>query len=361
MQWPSHGSNPAYLFEALQLPFSKDCVKIDFSVNLNPLGPPISLQEKWSELLFYVKDYPDPNCSELRKLIAKKENVSPENILIGNGAAEMIFLLASGLLAKKNVFIVEPTFSEYRKACHINHCQVSSYFLKEDDGWDLKADELIPYLKENDALILCHPNNPTGVVYKEDELLKLFKAAEQGGIYVIIDEAFFDFAKRSISMVKYLQTFSNVIILRSLTKMYAIAGLRLGYVLANEQTIQTMKKLQVEWSVNAIAQKAGFICLQDEKFVIDTQQYIKRERNRVLHELSKMGFSLSQSQVNFYLLKHQDIESQHLLTYLIEKGMVARHTFNFPSLNGAYLRFAVKKEEENDQLLEVLWKWSRTC
>lgn len=361
LQWPSHGSNPAYLFDALELPFSKNSVNIDFSVNLNPIGPPILLQKKWPGLLSFVKDYPDPNCTELRKLIAQKENVQLDNILIGNGAAEMIFLLASALLAKKNVLIVEPTFSEYRKACHINHCQVSSYFLKEDDGWELKADELLPYLNGTDAIILCHPNNPTGVVYKEEELYRVFKIAEQRGIFVIIDEAFYDFAEGSISMVKHLQRFTNVIILRSLTKMYAIAGLRLGYVIANEQTIETIKKLQIEWSVNAIAQTAGSICLQDERFVIDTQHYVKRERNRVLHELSKMGFYLSQSQVNFYLLKHPKIESKHLLTYLIEKGIVARHTFNFPSLDGTYLRFAVKKEEENDQLLEELWKWSQTC
>ncbi|WP_044747554.1 threonine-phosphate decarboxylase CobD [Bacillus alveayuensis] len=362
MKLPSHGSNPFYLYESLQIPLLEKQKRIDFSVNINPFGPPPMIREKWQSYYISIEDYPDPYCLQLKELISKKEHVKEKEIFIGNGASEIIFILASALLKNKKVLIVEPTFSEYQKACETFGCQVSSFLLESEKNWELYADELLNAIHEVEAIFICHPHNPTGKAFQEKELYQILKEAAKQNTFVIIDEAFYDFSTQNHSMVQYLQKFPNLIILRSLTKMFAIAGIRLGYALGHEAVLEKLKKYQPEWSVNAIAQKIGALCLKDDEHVKRTQQWMEKERNRVSNELRKLGFDVSDSQVNFYLLNEPEKQDlKELIVFLLKHGIVPRHTYNFRGLEGRYLRLAIKKREENDRLMEVLQKWRKIC
>lgn len=354
MKWPSHGSNPRYIYEAMNLPMPEKL--IDLSANINPLGPPSFLQEKWQGWFDKIRDYPDPDMNSLREAISVKERVPIDSILIGNGGSELITLLGR-MLARKNVLILQPAFSEYEKVCLANDCQVFYHYL--DKNWDFNMDDLLKKLEKMDAVFICNPNNPTGVCFPYETIQRLAEACHQLGVFLVIDEAFHDFWKNYQSLNPLLNDHENVILLRSLTKMYAIPGLRLGYLFASKTTIVKLTKHQPHWSVNAIALHAGEECLKDETFINQTIDYIELEREKLFSFFKQEGFIVSPSEINFYLLKDPRIEDQlPLFEYLLRHGIVPRHTMNFPSLEGEWLRLAIKGTKENDRLLEVLMKWS---
>jgi len=360
LKLPLHGSNPSYLYQSLKLSMPEKT--IDFSVNINPYGPPPIIQEKWSSFFQSMIDYPDPHCLKLKELISNREGVNQNQIFIGNGASELIYIIANALLREKKVLIVEPTFSEYKKACETFSCHVSSFLLSSEKNWELHAEDLISLIEKVDAIFICNPNNPTGVFYPKEELERIIEEAKQQNTYVVIDEAFYDFSTQPISMARYVKDYNNLIILRSMTKMFAIAGIRLGYALCHESLIEKLKVFQPEWSVNAVAQQIGVLCLQDKKHVQKTQSLVAEERKRVFSYLDSLHFHVTSSQINFYLLSERN--NQHLLElmkFLLQHGIVPRHTYNFDPLNGRYLRLAIKTKDENNRLIEVLEKWRKTC
>lgn len=355
MKLPSHGSNPEHLLNALRIVPKNNL--IDFSVNVTPLGPPPSVKQEWENLFCYITDYPDPSSDELKQAISEHDHLAPEKLFIGNGAAELIYLIAH-TLQHQNLLIVDPTFSEYRDACLACNCNVHSFLLREDQNWELDANSLIEQLDGMQAVFICHPNNPTGVTYSHSQLIEVIKAALQLNVIVIIDEAFFDFCEQPVTLAPYVERFSNLVILRSFTKMFAIAGIRLGYMVAHESLLSKFKRYQPQWSVNVIAEKIGTVCLNEKSHIKNTMLYVKRERDRVFTSLRKMNFHVTNSKVNYYLLREESKQTiDPLFKYLLEQGIIPRHTFNFKGLEGNYLRFSLRTKSENDVLLNALEKW----
>lgn len=356
MNWPSHGANPHYLYESFNLPFPEKY--IDFSVNVNPFGKPDSIAQNWSSWLSLVSNYPDPKVRRLTTAIAKREQICEEMVLIGNGGAELIFLIGM-YLQNDRVVIVQPAFSEYEEACTVNGCEVFYHQLTEDK-WRFSATEVMATINNtaSKAIFLCTPNNPTGVVYDQTEVSKLISLCYEKDVKVIIDEAFYDFYSQEETYSQYVNEFPNLIVIRSLTKMYAIAGLRLGYVLAHKTIIKQLSNHQPHWSVNNLAIEAGLVCLEETDFVQSTVNTINEERERLFTFFSEFDFAYSNSLVNFYLLKDKTVTDQlPLFQFLLKKGLVPRHTANFPGLDGNWLRFAIKQRHENDLLLEALKQW----
>lgn len=354
MKWPIHGSNPQYLFSALQLPLPNE--PLDFSANINPLGPPPILREKWEQLFEVVSDYPDPEGQQLKKKLAEKEHILENQILIGNGGAELISLIGR-LLAGKRVVIVQPAFSEYEEACQINSCQIE-YVQLTGPTWELDLKVLSEKLIDADALFLCNPCNPTGVYYDKSTLVHLMKETQRQQCLFIIDEAFYDFVTDYESIVHCLNDFENLLIIRSMTKMFAIPGLRLGYLLANEKIIEQFSSYQPQWSMNALALKAGEWCLESKSFIEDTRALIEAEREKLFSFYQENGFAVSPSRVNFYLLKDPTRKEQlPLFQFLLDRGIIPRHTMNFPGLEGEWLRFAIKSPKHNEKLMEAMKEW----
>ncbi|PIC04827.1 threonine-phosphate decarboxylase [Anoxybacillus flavithermus] len=349
MYLPAHGANPHRLYEAMKMKIPS--LYIDFSVNVNPLQHEhVPTEQQW---LCWMSEYPEERSETLRTIIAERERVMPSNVFVGNGAAECIYLLAEQF-AGRHIGIIEPTFSEYRHACEAYGCTVHSFML--DEHWQQPLDQMVANLPSLHALFVCHPNNPTGTVWSKETMYALLKAANDGGVYVIVDEAFYDFWLDGYSVSSFLRTFDRLIVLRSLTKMYRLAGVRLGYVLAHEHVVKKLMKKQPPWSVNTIAQQIGKQLLNDEAFVARTKTYIASERKRIFSQLTEMGYRYSPSVVNFYMLHD---ETMTLFPFLLQHGIVARHTFNFQGLDGKYVRFAIRTKEENDHLLLCLRRWKR--
>jgi threonine-phosphate decarboxylase len=351
---PLHGSNPKYLFQSLGLEVPDSF--IDFSANINPLGPPQSIKEGWSKAFHLISEYPDPRAFQLTALIAEKEGIPENYILAGNGGAELITLIGR-YLSSKNVLIIQPAFSEYEQACKASGCHISHHIL-EEGNWELNIESHNKNMDGMDALFLCNPNNPTGQSFAVQSVLQLLDDCKERNCLVILDEAFHDFLTDQHSYVSDLHDYSNLIILRSLTKMYSIPGLRLGYAMAHPQMIKDLAAFQPHWSVNSLAMMAGEECLKADSFVKETLDYIKNERIKLKCFFEENGFLSSASKINFYLLKDPAHSDQlPLMMYLLKCGIVPRHTYNFPGLEGRWLRFAIKSSDENARLMEVLLKW----
>lgn len=329
---------------------------IDFSANINPLGPPRNLGRNWADYYHRINDYPDPYALSLKKQIAEKENIDMQSILIGNGGAELITLIGR-MLSRKNVLIIEPAFSEYEKACRLNDCHIF-YHHKNEPDWILNIEELVGKIKNMDAVFLCNPNNPTGVYNSYEVVLEVLKACKQQNSFLIVDEAFYDFLEDYKTLTPLLKEYPNLIILRSMTKMYAIPGLRLGYALASQDVIEKLTAYQSHWSVNTLAMLAGEECLSDDIFIEKTKEYIRHEREKLFSFFREEKFDVSRAKVNFYLLKDPETSDQlPFFEFLLRKGIVPRHTVNFPGLEGRWLRFAIKSADENGRLMEVLRTW----
>lgn len=358
MSWPKHGANPEHLISSLGKTLKEN--SIDFSVNTNPLGCPTFIKEDWPSFLGLVEHYPDPYGERLKEKIAEHNDVQVEQVLLGNGAAELIFLIGQ-LFQGERALIVEPTFIEYHDSCEAFGCEVQSLILKEEDGWQLHYERIESKLAEVDLVFLCHPNNPTGVVYEANLFTRLLERAEETKTMLVIDEAFYDFCEESHSLAEYTKTSKQLIVLRSMTKMYAIAGLRLGYLLAHKEVVAKLTRLLPHWNVNGLAQEIGFRCLQEDKFVARTKQTIAKEREKLTRVLTELGYYCSPSKVNYFLLRDPDASSDELLNYLLDEGIVSRHTHNFHGLNGNYLRLAIKLADENERLLAALKRWKQQC
>ncbi len=356
LQLPSHGSNTKHLYESLHLERPEKVS--DFSVNLNPLGTPVKLQEKWGQWFTLINDYPDPYTNILLEQLAEKENIPITHLLAGNGAAEMITLLARYLAGRK-VAVIHPAFSEYETACKNEGCEIVQVVLSAPD-WKLQLQELEKELWDVAAVFLCNPNNPTGVHYESEAVEALITACASTNTLCIIDEAFYDFLQEPVTFIQEVQNTEHLVIIRSLTKMYCIAGLRLGFLAGNPALLQQIGKTQPHWSVNALAMKAGVACLKDKEHVATTQSYISKERMRLFKKLEELGFEHSPSQLNFYLLRDPAMSGQEKLFHdLLEQGIVLRHTENFPGIKGKWLRAAIKQTAENNLLMEALAAWKQ--
>lgn len=361
MTLPLHGANPHFLYRELGI--KQPELILDFSVNTNPF-PRLHHFNEFKQLLeATIEQYPDPNASKLMECIVNNnEDIEFNEILVGNGGSECIFLLAN-YFRGKNICIVEPTFGEYRKACRAYGCNIESFVLTEQNNWSMDLDKFNEYIKRNDVVFICQPNNPTGTTYSLTTVLEIIKEANKHNTFCVIDQAFYDFCMESLELSSYIKDYSNLIILRSLTKMYRLAGVRLGYILANSSLIAKLKNFQPPWSVNGVAQVLGELAIKDSSLVLETKFNIQKERELLLASLDELGYYVSDSKVNFFILREKgDLkDTKELIMFMLKNGIVPRHTYNFIGLDGSYIRLAIKTSTENCKLIEVLKRWKDRC
>ncbi len=353
--WPSHGGEAAPLLARHGLP--EDHPLLDFSTNLNPLGPPSWLPERLMNALAGVERYPDPTYREACAAIAEAEGVAPEAVLLTNGGAEAIFL-AAALHAGRRAVIVQPTFSEYARACRQHGLAVSSLDL-EGEVFALDDERAQGAMARCDVMFLCRPNNPTGNLVSAAVVERLLAAGLEHGSTLVVDEAFIDFITPDQRLTPLLARYPNLVLLRSLTKYYAIPGLRLGYVLASADRIARLRELQMPWSVNQLAASLPPLLLADRSFAARTQRWFVTEHPRLHDRLVAAGLRVVPSRANFFLVQPEagPEASDALFAFLLRSGILARHTRNFPGLDGAWLRLALRDSTENDQLSRVLSAW----
>lgn len=325
-------------------------VKYDFSANINPLGMPPNVKQAIINSIDNSQKYPDPECRELTEKIAKNEHTKAENIICGNGAADLIYRIVS-VIKPHNAVICSPAFSEYEKALYENKCCVRKFSLSPEK--DFLCDDTITdaLTSDTDMLIMCNPNNPTGKVIPIDLLEKICCMCEKNNIFFLCDECFMDFVKSSRTLTAGRFINNRVIILKAFTKIYAIPGIRLGYaVFGSSSLLKDVRRRGQFWPVSSIAQAAGIAALQEKDFINKTVELIEKERRFLTESFRELGLRVFGSDANFILFYC----GLPLDKILIQKGIAIRNCENFDCLGKGYFRIAVRSHGENLTLIKAL-------
>jgi threonine-phosphate decarboxylase len=338
---------------------------IDFSVNLNPLGPPDAVLQLLKEKINFIGFYPEPQAQTLRLAVARDLGLPAEQVIVGNGASELISLFFWALKPKK-VLIPAPAYSDYTRAAHSAGSEVKNIYLYPPDDFaaSLKAVSAEVAGQRPDAFVYCNPNNPTG--YFWEDISPLFQAATAFKTPLLLDISFLPFVDLDWKgwLEQNNQKFFgegalniNHFFVYSLTKIFALPGLRLGVGVGPAPLISKMEASKDPWSVNSLAQLAGLQCLQEEDYMQKSREVVRRERDYLYTELKKLpGLRPFPSQTNFLLVNCEQTgkSAAQIAEALVDKGILIRNADNFAGLDSFYLRLAVRNRKENSRLLELL-------
>lgn len=328
----------------------------DFSSNINPLGPPPGLfEELQKNLLADLRRYPVPQARVFRNALATFLDIPIERLLIGNGASELIHLLF--LWARpRRVIVPFPTFSEYERAAKLAGAEVKKFPLSLETP-SLEEDKIKKLLAWGDFLVFCNPNNPTGLFYAPEKIREIVREAADRGATVLVDESFFFLTDRSFEELFLGRGYPNLWTVVSLTKLWALPGLRLGVLAGPAEKIKTLTQWGDPWRVNALAQRAGTFCLQQKGYINLSLKMIRRERDYLLKNLKEIkSLKVFPGEANYLLVRGEEnsFSSAALFQFLAAKGILIRNAANFPGLDQRYFRIAVLQRENNKRLLQGL-------
>jgi len=326
---------------------------IDFSSNVNPLGPPSAAKRAVKRSITFLDRYPDPEMNGLRKTVARYFGIKPGQVICGNGSNGLIRLIPQVFRPKK-VLIPVPTYMEYAAAAEDAGGKVVTFPLKEREGFRVDPLEMAFALKGMDMAFLCNPNNPTGLLISKVEMLEIMQYALQQGVRLVVDEAFMDFSG-SDSIVKEAVQSSHLICLRAFTKFFGMPGLRIGYAVSDETTASDLRNGQEPWAVSIPAEQAAIAALNEWRYIKKTRRLIEKERERLLSALRILpGVEPFPCSANFILLKLTSIDAWQLTEKLGQRGLLVRDCSSFPGLSNRFVRIAVRTRRENNRLVTLL-------
>ncbi|MDW0116425.1 threonine-phosphate decarboxylase CobD [Sporosarcina thermotolerans] len=352
MQLPEHGANPRHVYEKFGMEAPAEIN--DFSENCNPAGPPRAVFELWPKLISRLNAYPDPSGEPFLSGAANYHGIPVSSVIAGNGAAELFSLIAERYRGKQAI-VVHPTFSEYEATLQAKGVEITRIVASEEDGFKLPVETILNSLSSASVVYLCTPNNPTGILPERADLLSIIHKAGEIGCEVVLDEAFIDFIDESKSFIAQVKDFPHVIIVRSMTKMYAIPGIRLGYAVAHPDVIAKLKSQLPHWNVNGMAAAIGAVCLDQEAYRIAAIGHANEERKKMTEFLKHHGCTVTDSETNFLSFKPPN--ARKLYTDMLKQGIVLRHSENFRGMDGHYLRIGMKSSEEMEKLRGKLTEW----
>ena len=328
------------------------CDALDFSANVSPLGLPAGVAAAITNALPTADRYPDPLCRELRAALAGAEGVPADWILCGNGAADLIFRLALAVRPRR-ALLPAPTFAEYEAALQTVGCAVQRVFLREENEFAVTEEFIDAVTPETDIVFLCQPNNPTGQVTPPALVERLVRRCAECGAVLAVDECFLDFLpdRDALTAKQLLRDAPQLFILKAFTKLYAMAGVRLGYALCGDAALlEKMRGAGQPWAVSSLAQAAGLAALQETAYAGAVRALIAEQRPRMAAGLRALGLRVMDGQANYLLFRATPDFGEKLR----RRGAVVRSCANYPGLDAAWYRTAVRTAEENTRLLQIM-------
>lgn len=350
-----HGGDIYAAARALGLPPRR---LLDFSASVNPLGPSNRALRLAAGALPLVRHYPDPDCHGLVTALASRWNLAPAHFVIGNGSSELIHLVPRAL-AIRHALILGPTFSEYARSVSIAGGRVARLQASREDQYRPPVGHALEALRTKnrrfDALFLCNPNSPTGRVVPSSEVLELAAVAARRGVWVVVDETFVEYCEAH-SVLPAVVHHPRLLVLRSLTKFYALPGLRIGYLAASQETAGRIRELQPPWTVNVLAQVAAQAALEDRRHARRSLAFMQQERDRLADALRSLpGVVVFPSAANFLLAELPALlEASSVTQILRQRGLLIRDCSSVSGLNGRTIRIAVRTAAQNRRLVAVL-------
>lgn len=339
MQLPAHGANAAALYKSLNI--EMPATVYDLSENVNSEGLPKAVMTQWPALLNHVTSYPHEQAEPFRSEVASKHGLPADAVVVTNGAAEGLMALAQYFNGQQ-IALFEPSFSEYRRTLTQQNCTIHSIVAEQIENYSYNKETLHETLEKVDAVYICNPNNPTGVLLEKSWIESLLQ--HYHSTTFVVDEAFIDWTDEQQSVVSLITKYPNLFVARSMTKMYAMAGVRLGYIIG--QQAQKIAAYLPHWNVSGIAIALGQICINEEEFTENARRKSTKLRTEMTEDLQNIGCTVSKSAANFILVQMPArIEPMHFFKALLQKGIVLRHTKNYIGLEGKWFRIAVKDKE----------------
>jgi len=341
---PHGGPNFA---EALSLGIPPESI-LDFSVSANPFGPAPAVRS--AAAVAPIDRYPDSACIELRGTIARALGLAPENLFIGSGSMEIIRLLALAYISPGDrVLIPEPTFGEYEVAAKIMGARIIRCRAGEGTGFRFEVNDLLARIQEHHPRIvfLSNPNNPTGQYWRRDEVESILRA--DADALLALDEAYIAFTEDRWNAIDLL-SYRNLLIIRSLTKDHALAGLRIGYAVGSPELIETLRKVSPPWNVNAPAQYAAAAAIQEQAYVERCREQVLAARDYLVKALLQRGFRVLPTEAHFFLVKVGN--AAVFREDLLRRGIAVRDctSFGLPE----YIRIAPRTMPECRKLIEAI-------
>ena len=331
---------------------------LDFSASISPIGPPEGVWEAIRSV--DLSAYPDPECLELREAICRhlstsSREIPTERVLVGNGSTEIFHLLARAFLSNRAgggaAILLTPTYGEYEGACRLAGAAVWNLDADHSDDfrWDIAAAAGLISDKQPDLVIVCNPNNPTGVYLDRGDVEALAGAAGDVGSLLVVDEAYLSFVESPWDSLELLE-WDNVMLVRSMTKDYAQTALRLGYALGSQDVVSSLRNYQPDWSVNSLAQKAGIAALEDAGYLPRARDAVSRSKKYLSAELTALGLEVTRSEANFLLVKVGDAPKWRSL--LLPEGVVVRDctSFGLPE----YIRVGIRSMADCQRLAAAM-------
>lgn len=352
-----HGSDIEKICEYYHL--KKEDI-INFGANVNPLGLSEHVKASIAGHLELLSSYPDREYTSLRDTISAYCQIPAGYILPGNGSSELISLLIE-TLSPKHTLILGPTYSEYSRELSFSGSTQEYYHLREEENFHLDVDDLCRTLKDGyDFLILCNPNNPTSSAILREDMERLLVFCSENNIFVMIDETYVEFSPdiSAVTAVPFTRKYSNLMVLRGVSKFFAAPGIRFGYgITGNAEFLRKMKEKQIPWSLNSIGAFAGEEMFKDQEYISRTRELILPERERMYRAVSQMpGYKTYEPYANFLLVKitKDGITSYDVFERCIKAGLMIRDCSSFQCLDGEFIRFCIMMPEANTRLLHEL-------
>ena len=318
-------------------------IEYDFSVNVNPLGMPLASIQAAHEGIVLTGRYPDYRAEQLCRAIAKAKNIPADRIIPGNGAAELLFALGQTIPGK--ALTIAPTFTGYAEAVAAGGGELC-YAGNEQ--------ELLAKLDDSIRLIfLCNPNNPTGTLFTREQILRVLAKAEAMQAYVCVDECFLPFLEEeaSYSMLPYLAKHPRLLVLRAFTKIYCMAGLRLGYLVCGEAELQSKIRAKIQpWNTSIPAQMAGIAALSDTEYLAKTRENLQAERAYLVPRLRELVAEVYDGYGNFLLFR----DEPDLKERMLDVGVLIRVCDDFEGLDDTYFRIGIRSHSENQEFIRRL-------
>lgn len=348
-----HGGN---IYQAIRTLDKKEL--LDFSANINPFGLSELVRKAILDNVEQVIHYPDASAYELRRAICEHYGIHDRMLMLGNGATELLYLMCH-ILKPQKVIIPVPSFLEYERAALSDNAIIDYFYLFENDVFELDFTLLLERVEENSLIFLGNPSNPTGKLLDLEKLTTFLEKIKDYNCTVLVDESFIDFVKDSEQFTcrKLCFEYKNLFVLHSLTKFFAIPGLRLGFGIFQPWMVEKMQKSTDCWNVNSLAQAAGVAALADKQYIRESKKSIVDLRQQLIGMLINIGdIRIFPSVANFLLLdvSPMGVTSAELRKLMADKGVLIRDCSNYPGLDTRYIRIAVRNSEENKQFATIL-------
>ncbi|MCP1103401.1 threonine-phosphate decarboxylase [Aequitasia blattaphilus] len=354
-----HGSDIEKIASFYQIPTEEI---IDFASNVNPLGLSPMAKDALLDNIDIITKYPDRNYTSLKREIAHYCNVPKEFVTVGNGSTELISIFTR-LMAPKKALVIRPTYSEYERELSLSGAELSYYFLEEKNDFKLDIEKFISQLNhELNLIVLCNPNNPTGLGIETTDLERIIAHCKKYKIALLIDETYVEFspAHKNISALSLVEKYDNFMVIRGVSKFYSSPGLRFGYgITSSKEFIHYLRREQNPWSLNSIGAFMGEIMLKDIAYIQETKELIWAEKSRIQKELSRCSsLHVFDTDSNFFLVKllKEGLTSDSVFEEAIKNRLMLRNCCKIEGLNGEFIRFCIRSPKENDKLLSFFKK-----